>query len=97
MEKIIYYNSLKKEMEGSQISKARKFVKLKLIENKGFDNYLVKHIEGYNKTDYSVNSNLEECNCQYYVRNNKPCSHILAVALFKIQEDTNGTSNSFFE
>ena len=82
-----YFDVLTGEVKGSQLSKAIKFNKLKRIEHQWGGIYLVKHIEGYNKTDYQVETVSGECNCQYYIRNKKPCSHILAVALFKKQQE----------
>ena len=93
-----HFDVLTGELKGSQLSKARKFNKLKCVVPRGDGQYLVKHIEGYNKTDYQVNAYFDECDCQYYVKNKKSCSHVLAVALFKKQqEEHNGASDSFYE
>tara|TARA_R100001530_G_scaffold14077_1_gene12827 strand:+ start:121 stop:420 length:300 start_codon:yes stop_codon:yes gene_type:complete len=75
---------LKELKNGNQLSKARKLNKLKLISECGDPNiFYISPIPGYNKTTYQVHIHPEQCNCQYYVRTKKPCSHILAVHLYK--------------
>lgn len=71
---------LKKLKGGNQLSKARKFNKLKLIKP-DFNCYKILPIPGYNKTTYVVSNN--QCNCQYNVKSGQPCSHLMAVALFE--------------
>jgi len=83
---------LKELKGGNQLSKARKFNKLnRIAECEHQDIFYILPIEGYNKTTYKVNIKHEKCNCQYNVRNNKPCSHIMAVLLYqRQQEEKNG-------
>lgn len=84
-EDICYWDLLKQELKGSQINKAKKFNKLKLIESLGNSIFKVKPIEGYNKNTYTVRKNgvnSWKCNCQWNVKYKLPCSHILAVAFY---------------
>lgn len=84
MEKIIWYDKFK-GLQGNVLSKARKFNRLKLIEMVGARHYKVKHIKGYNKNDYDVEITPEgifTCNCQFFDKNKRDCSHILAVRLY---------------
>ena len=83
MNKLIWYDKYK-GLQGNVLSKARKFNKLKLIEEIKPDVFKVYPIPGYNKTTYDVIKfvNYWVCNCQYFRKNEKICSHILAVKLF---------------
>ena len=68
---------------GGQISKARKLNRLKRIEESAMQGtYIILPIEGYNKTTYLVDANAESCTCQFNVRANKLCSHIMGVFLY---------------
>ena len=80
--------ALKELKGGNQLSKARKFNKLKLIKP-GINCYHILPIKGYNKSTYTINIHLGnyKCNCQYSIKTGKPCSHILAVSLFKRQQE----------
>lgn len=80
---ILWYNK-HKGVQGSVLSKARKLCRLKKIERVDLNKWLVKHIEGYNKTDYDVKKAPDYvCNCQYFNKTNQNCSHIIAVDLFE--------------
>jgi len=98
-ESVIYWSEHYKKLEGCEDgkaiqTKARKFLKLKLVD---YDietkEYLVKPIKGYNKTTYHLKhiSSLPkyngkglgefECSCQFNQTVHKMCSHILALYL----------------
>ena len=91
--KLVWYDKYK-GLQGSMLTKARKFNRLKLVEELSENRWRVNHIEGYNKTDYNVWKEIREeyvkgnfgqyynCECQYFSKNQKICSHILAVELF---------------
>tara|TARA_R100001530_G_scaffold125792_2_gene94418 strand:+ start:4855 stop:5130 length:276 start_codon:yes stop_codon:yes gene_type:complete len=83
----IWDSVLKKLKGGNQLSKARKFNKLKLIVPRN-DGYKVLPIPNYNKTTYKIDIN-NQCNCQYNVKTGNYCSHILAVSLYKKQREEN--------
>ena len=79
---------LKELKGGNQLSKARKFNKLKCVAKCDHpDIFYILPIEGYNKTTYTVNIEQQKCNCQYNVRSEKPCSHIMAVLLYQEQQE----------
>jgi len=72
------------------LTKAEKFLSAGLVEKlpDGYDRsrYIVKPIEGYNNTAYTVYLSYDgqdvigSCNCQY-AQYNKLCSHLLAVLI----------------
>ena len=71
-------------LQGSMLSKAKKFNRLGLVKQLGKSyNWIVKPIEGYNVTEYQVmqDQGRMKCNCQYNTTKDKICSHILAVEL----------------
>ncbi len=84
------WDAIREQLLGSIKSKARRFCKEKCVEWLGGDLYLVKHIPGYNKTDYTVDIKQGTCNCQY---NNKglKCSHLAAVALYRATRESSGS------
>jgi hypothetical protein len=86
---MVKWDIMLKELKGgNQLSKARKLNKLKCIAKCDHpDLFYILPIKGYNKTTYKVNIKHEKCNCQYNVRNKKPCSHILAVHLYQRQQE----------
>ena len=93
---ILWYNK-HKGLQGSVLSKARKLCRLKRIERVDSNKWLVKHIEGYNKTDYDIVKEGDySCNCQYFNKTGSPCSHIIAVELFEEGHPpiSTGTSNN---
>jgi len=80
--KLVWYDKYK-GLQGSVLTKARKFNRLKLVEELSENRWRVNHIEGYNKTNYNVwKEPTYNCECQYFSKNQKICSHILAVELF---------------
>jgi len=86
---MLKWDLLLRELKGgNQLSKARKFNKLKCIAACDHpDIFYILPIEGYNKTTYKVNIKHGKCNCQYNVRTLKPCSHIMAVLLYQRQQE----------
>lgn len=89
--KILWYDK-NKGLQGSVLSKARKFVKLGCVSCEiGNFHWIISPISGYSKTKYDVTSmkGHMSCNCQYNKLNDRVCSHILAVELF--EEIKNGS------
>ena len=80
-----YYDSIRGELSGSQMSKARKFVELDKIAKLSRDRWFVSFIPGYNTSMYLVTCCLGDyfCNCQYNRTKHKTCSHIMAVMLYE--------------
>lgn len=93
---ICYWDKISRTLKGSIRAKALKFNREHCVEeiepnSAGQRRFLVKHIPGYNKTDYTVTLFDEEdydCQCQYanpawlVDREKQPlCSHKAAVAL----------------
>lgn len=78
------------ELKGSQLSKARKFNHDHCIDFQGNGTFLVRPIQGYNHTTYTVLFTPDgcQCDCQYSKRYGNTCSHIMAVGLF-IQNSLN--------
>jgi len=79
-----YYDHIAKEVKGSQISKAKKLLKLgnvKRVEG-GWE---ILPISGYNKRTYTVVviGDKYTCNCQYNATKGLTCSHILAVLMYE--------------
>jgi len=83
-ENIIYWSPEYKELKGEYpniCSKAKKFLQEDRVRE--FEGYfLVLPISGYNKTTYKVKINPDECNCQFFNKTGKTCSHILAVKMY---------------
>ena len=79
------YDACLKQLNGSRISKARKFNRLKRIEPLGRGMFLVKPILGYNHTTYEVNTAAQTCNCQANERSQIICSHLMACWLYEKQ------------
>lgn len=79
-----YWDVIKEELVGSQRSKALKFNRLKLVQPNFDGTFTINHLEGYNKTDYRVVKEFDgwHCPCQFHVKEEKDCSHIIALALF---------------
>jgi len=71
------------QLSKSVRAKGHKFVSKGCVVSTGNDMWLVKHIEGYNKTDYLVKKNPEgwSCDCQAG-KKGKTCSHITSVWIF---------------
>jgi len=84
MNEICYYDSLKGKLKGSVFSKARKFNKLKLIEEVTPFLYQIHPIPGYNFTTYIVQKDGMDftCTCQAFTQEKKKCSHVLAISLY---------------
>lgn len=81
------------KLAGSQKSKAKKFLELGcVLETKAPNLFIVKHIEGYNKTNHKVEFihkvNIK-CSCQFFQKVGKECSHIMAVKLYKFMKGWN--------
>lgn len=96
---ICCYSASAKELNGSQQTKALKFIQLGCIEFVPEKNYYIcKSIPGYNKTTYELTPTVSqlaephfECNCQYYQThkrkcNVKMCSHLLALKIWQEQK-----------
>ena len=86
MNELMFYDAERQKLNGSITSKARKFNKLKCIKDVGIfpeQIYDVLPIQGYNSTAYKVDWHGKKCTCQASVREEKTCSHILAVSLFR--------------
>jgi len=83
MELIAYYDHHTQILKGSIISKAKKFNKFKCVEEISINQWIVKPIEGYNKTAYTIRyiNGVWSCDCQRG-STGLVCSHILAVMLF---------------
>jgi len=67
-EELCRYDVLLRELKGGRVTKARKFNKLKCIEDLGGGIYRINPIVGYNKTTYTVDIIEEKCNCQFNVK-----------------------------
>lgn len=80
---ICYYCAETKELSGSVISKAKKFLEEGKVKDRDFGKYHVEPIEGYNSTTYMVDLNEKSCNCQYNVMSGRICSHILAAIFYR--------------
>jgi len=88
---VIWY-SKHQGLQGCVLSKARKFCRLKRIERVDSNKWIVKHIKGYNKTDYDVKKDPNyTCNCQYFAKTGSSCSHIISVELFEEVSTGNDT------
>ncbi len=79
-----YYDVKNMKLSGSILSKARKFNKLRLVEERGPNEWAVKPIKGYNHTEYTVWLTPEgwKCSCQANRINHRVCSHIVAVQIY---------------
>lgn len=56
------------------------------------EHFLVKKIPGYNKTDYVVyatNGVVDQCDCFFWRRHGKKCSHMMSVEIF-LRGEANG-------
>lgn len=81
---LCYYDHETGQLTGRQKDKAKYFVKAGAVIKTVFrDRWIVKHIPGYNKSDYTVQNTDHgwACSCQYNTVNKKICSHILAVSM----------------
>lgn len=69
---------------GTLLTKAKKFLLNDCVKSAGKDEWEILPIENYNKTIHKVSLTLEGlyCTCQGY-KNNKFCSHVLAVKQFE--------------
>lgn len=80
-----YWDTISETLKGSQRSKARRFVNNGLVSYSFTEKtFTVKPIIGYNKTTYTIRNDTKglRCNCQYYVKTEKYCSHILSILLW---------------
>ena len=88
--KVCYWYEQKRELLGSKKTKAKKFLELGCvleIQEKG--KFVVKHIEGYNKTNHQVDLNNNTCSCQSNQKFGNICSHIMACRMYKFKEEWN--------
>lgn len=89
-ENICYWYEKEKELLGSKKGKAKKFFQLGcVLETEEENKFIVKHIEGYNKTNHQVDPTTNTCSCQSNQRYGNICSHIMAVRLYKFQKEWN--------
>ena len=92
---IIYWNpecrELKNVENGSaRITKAKRFIKENCIILDG-NNFKCLPIQGYNKTTYSGSLTPSDCNCQFFNKTGKICSHILSAKMLKQIQDNDTT------
>lgn len=83
--KLMWYDK-QKGLSSSMLSKARKLNKLKRIEKISAIEWIVKYVVGYNKTNYNIKEDYQgklHCNCQFYNKTRRKCSHIIAVLLYE--------------
>ena len=88
---VCYYDHIREKLNGSQLSKARKFCRLGLIEDVMSPleynpfKYHVHPIPGYNTRKYTVQilNGGWHCNCQFHNQTKKICSHIMAVLIWR--------------
>lgn len=89
-EKVCYYDAFRRTLEGTIISKAKRFNREKCVVKITSGHYIVKPIIGYNKTTYKVLQGFDDvfsCSCQRYVTKQLTCSHIVAVSLYMKQKE----------
>ena len=81
-EKICWYDK-NRGLLGTQLSKARKYNRLRLIVPQNSNKWLLNPLPG-NSTNYIVTQYSYGfiCECQFFKKINKKCSHILAIELF---------------
>lgn len=83
-----YYKQLMQRLSKIMIAKGRKFNKLKLVEYKAENWYLVKPLPR-NKRTYNVTRSMYggawSCECEWAKNVGGECSHIAAVALAEMQ------------
>lgn len=81
---LCYWDNISKTLKGSQKSKAKAFNREKCIKYIGNGAFLCSPIKDYNSTFYTMKKEHGEfkCNCQWNVKNNLMCSHIMALYLY---------------
>lgn len=89
---VCYWYPRKKELEGTQFTKAKKFLSLGLIRFNADHSFSVLPIKGYNITTYLIKDG--ECNCQFYCKTKRDCSHILAIKLYKFMRNWNNLNKT---
>ena len=82
-------------LEGSQRSKAVKFVQNNCVRKLSEDIFVVEPIKGYNKTPHKVYLKAPSCSCQYNKKYGKICSHIIAVKMYNFVEKWNHENEPF--
>lgn len=84
MQIVCKYDSARKELKGSILTKARRFCREGCVRPvRGKEGiFKVLPIRGYNMTTYDVNIFLDECNCQSNQLHGKICSHLVACYLW---------------
>jgi hypothetical protein len=101
-ETIQYYDHRTKTLLKSQRYKIRKLLEYGCIwkvESTTGKIFKCFPIEGYNKTTYTILIDKlgEVCNCQYFIKNEKTCSHIGAVREFIARNGNDeGIQNTLF-
>jgi hypothetical protein len=84
---VCYWYEKEGKLNGSQKTKAEKFLEMGcVLETYDPDIFVVKFIEGYNKTNHTVNIVNQTCSCQYNKRLGLECSHIIAVKLYNFMK-----------
>ena len=84
---VCYYDHVRGELKGSQLSKAKKFCRLDLVKVGLNHDYVILPIKGYNTRTYHIDfhkfDNLWHCDCQFNHQTKKMCSHIMAVLIWR--------------
>jgi len=82
--RLVYYDVMSQKVTGRVKDKARAFVQKGLVSKSSKYEYSVLPIKGYNKTTYTISTRGDySCNCQFYVKTGRYCSHCLAVMLYE--------------
>lgn len=93
-QQVCYWYEREGKLVGDQKSKAKKFLENGcVLETGNRDLFVVKFLEGYNKTNHQVNMAARSCSCQHYRKYQTDCSHIKAVDLYIFMRAYNGRNN----
>ena len=78
------WDPLTQTLKGSQVAKAKKFCKLKLVKYVGDGLFACLPIPGYNSTTYAMVKERGEwvCSCQWFVKQGLVCSPLRALFLY---------------
>ena len=93
------YNPVVGSLTRSQKHKVKEILARDCIERAGRFSFIIKPIEGYNKTTYRVYKDFAwskwKCNCQFYTQTGRECAHIAAVREFIKRWDEEGQGKLF--